>query len=561
MSNTLYSLLRDSSFGILANYLSGGRIFRAFWEDHEIPEKYFQYSGFPLTGGEDNCDKSIMACEKASCSGYNDDPIEKSDTEFLIIVDWEEADAFENPRNWPLAKKSFITILLGAMALSVYVAPGVLTPAEDQMMSYFGTTRVKLMLGLTLFIWGYGLSPLWFCPMSENPLFRGRNHIYIVTLFLFAVIQIPTALINHVAPFAVLRLLAGLLASPSLATTPASYHDMFAFPYLVYALLIWDVADMQGPFVGPLIGAALVNHNSWRWAFWFLLIETGVMFLICFFLLPETNHQELLIRKAKILRRRTGNERIVAEGELIMRKQSPIQLLKEIFWYPIEITFKEIVLLLIDIYIALVYSMMYLFFFSFPLSYMEVYGFNLVEMGLAYLAPLLGCFILVALYVIYLQRQLIEPLLRHDKFSPEKVFGDAAIVGTLLFPFGILIYGWTSTASVHWVVSMVGTLIFGMGAMISFQSYMAYLGYLYPTKLASANGSNAMMRSFIGGTFPLFGTVMYRHTSISQFPVGWGCTIISFSGLLMLPLPVYIRFRGERLRERSKEKYGDALIR
>lgn len=552
----LYSLLRDSSFGQLVNYLTNGRCFRALWEDCEIPENYLEPNCTESSDGK-QVPKPMEKCKSKTERDSKEDGMERDS---YIVVGWEEFDATENPRNWPLPKKCFVIMLMAVLTLALYIASAVFTPSEQQMLAYFDTSRVKLMLGLSLFVWGYGLSPLWFCPMSENPFFRGRNHIYIVTLFLFAIIQIPTALINHVAPFVVLRLLAGMLASPPLATTAATYHDIVDFPYLVYALLCWDLAAMQGPFVGPLIGAALVNHNSWRWTFWFLLIESGAMFLIVFFLLPETSSQELLMRKAKILRRRTGNQNIVASGELIMHNQSIRELLKEIFWYPIEITFKEVVLFLIDIYTSLIYAMMYLFFESFPISYMEVYEFNLVQMGLAYLAPLIGCFLLIGLYAIYLQKSLIEPLSRSGSFSPDKVFGNAAIVGTLLFPFGILIYGWSSTGTVHWIVSMVGTLLFGMGAVLSFQSYMAYLGYLYPTKFASASGSNAIMRSFIGGSFPLFGTVMYRHTSIPNFPVGWGCTIISLSSLAMLPLPIYIRIKGKQLRERSKEKYGDALI-
>lgn len=554
---TLYTLVRDSSFGSSVYHLSNKRLFRPYWDYYDIPEKYFRHEESSLSNGPFSKDTTSQSAKE----GYEKSDDDERNLHPLIVVEWDEQDEHENPHNWPIVKKFFITILMAAVTLSLYMGASIFTPAEEQMINHFGTSRVKLMLGLTMFVWGYGIGPLFFSPMSENALFGGRNYIYVVSQFLFVVLQIPTALTNHIGPFAVLRVLAGIFASPPLCITPATYNDLFGFPNLTYALLAWAVGGIEGPFLGPLIGAALVNHNSWRWAFWYLLIQSGAVLMVMFFFLPETSSQELLMRKARILRRRTSNAYIVAQGELNLQAQSTRQLLREIFWLPIEITIREVVLLLIDIYLALVYSMVYLFFEAFPLSYEGVYHFNLVQMGMSFLAPLVGCFLLISFYLFYLRRCLILPVLRNEGFSPEKVFGNAAILGTLLFPIGILIYGWTSTAEVHWVVSMVGTLLFGAGFLLSFQSYLAYLGYLYPTRLASAMGSNAVSRAMVGGAFPLFGTVMYEHTSTPRFPVGWGCTIIALAAFAMLPLPIYIRLRGEYLREAAVKKYGDKLVR
>jgi DHA1 family multidrug resistance protein-like MFS transporter len=54
----------------------------------------------------------------------------------------------------------------------------------------------------------------------------GRNPVYIVTLFLFAILQIPTALSNNIGSLLVLRFLTGIFASPALATGGASIGDM-----------------------------------------------------------------------------------------------------------------------------------------------------------------------------------------------------------------------------------------------------------------------------------------------------------------------------------------------
>ena len=87
--------------------------------------------------------------------------------------------------------------------------------------------------------------------------------------------------------------------------------------------------------------------------------------MLCF-TLPETFGKTLLYRKAKRLRAITGNDRITSEGEIENSKMTSHELIIDTLWRPLEITVMEPVVLLINIYIAMVYSILYLFFRSFP---------------------------------------------------------------------------------------------------------------------------------------------------------------------------------------------------
>ena len=49
----------------------------------------------------------------------------------------------------------------------------------------FGVSEVAATLGLTLFVIGYGVGPLFLAPLSEIPVI-GRSPPYVVTLLLFA---------------------------------------------------------------------------------------------------------------------------------------------------------------------------------------------------------------------------------------------------------------------------------------------------------------------------------------------------------------------------------------
>lgn len=50
--------------------------------------------------------------------------------------------------------------------------------------------------------------------------------MYIITLALFAIIQIPTALATNIPGLLILRFISGFLGSPALATGGASVGDM-----------------------------------------------------------------------------------------------------------------------------------------------------------------------------------------------------------------------------------------------------------------------------------------------------------------------------------------------
>lgn len=55
----------------------------------------------------------------------------------------------------------------------------------------------------------------------------GRNPIYMITLFLFAVVQVPTALATNMQTVLGLRFFAGLMAGPALSTGGATLSDMY----------------------------------------------------------------------------------------------------------------------------------------------------------------------------------------------------------------------------------------------------------------------------------------------------------------------------------------------
>nr|CAD11985.1 SCR1 protein [Schwanniomyces occidentalis] len=542
-----YRFIRDSFWGRFAYMLSGHKLFKHKEEmgDYVIPPKY--------RGEISHIEGDSLAETKEQAEMVRDDSVSSSSVsknDDLIIVDWDGEDDPDNPYNWPLYQKVFLLFEVGFLTVSVYMGAAIYTPGIDKIMEQFNVGNTLATLPLALFVIGYGLGPMVLSPMTETAAI-GRTSVYIITLFLFFILQIPTALSKNIASLCILRFISGFFASPALATGGATIGDVISMPYMPVGLASWAVGAVCGPSFGPLFGSVLTVKGGWRWTFWFMATISGICFLFLGLFLPETYGKTLLYRKAKRLRALTGNKNITSEGEIEMKKMTLNELAIDTLWRPIEITLIEPVVLLINIYIALVYSVMYLWFEAFPIVFLEVHHFTLVEMGVTYVSIMLGILFGATVYIPTIYRQFTKKLLNGIPVAPE-VFLPSAIVGSILMPIGIFIFGWTASPDIHWIAPTIGAAIFALGAFIIFQTLFNYLGSSFWRYLASVFAGNALFRSVIAGCFPLFGRALFNNLSTPKYPVAWGSSILGFISVGMISIPVFFFLNGPKLRARSR---------
>ena len=112
-------------------------------------------------------------------------------------------------------------------------------------MKEWGVSKLMASLGLALYVIGYGIGPLVFSPMSEIPRI-GRNPVYIITMFVFVILSIPTAFAPNFTSLMVLRFLQGFFGSPCLASGGASLADMYSLLALPYGMMAWVAAGYSG---------------------------------------------------------------------------------------------------------------------------------------------------------------------------------------------------------------------------------------------------------------------------------------------------------------------------
>jgi DHA1 family multidrug resistance protein-like MFS transporter len=172
-------------------------------------------------------------------------------------------------------------------------------------------------------------------------------------------------------------------------------------------------------------------------------------------------------------------------------------------------------------------AVFYLWFEAFPLVFTDIYHFNLGLSGLPFLGFLvtgiitvslllelvMHCINLVviqyALYCLY-QKYHIGP--RYAKaggnVAPE-IRLEIGLVASIFIPTSVLIFGFASKASIHWIVPVIGAALYLPGIFLTFQSILMYITMAYPNHAASVLAGNDLFRSAIASVFPYVDPLVY----------------------------------------------------
>ncbi|KAJ5724933.1 hypothetical protein N7493_006661 [Penicillium malachiteum] len=488
--------------------------------------------GISLGGNEFQGDAEEEAQEAPGEEGYT--------------VRWDENDPM-NPRSMSKARRWMIVIIVSMGSLCVTCTSSMYTTTYDQLMKDFNCSQEVATLGLSFFIWGLGIGPLFLSPLSE---FYGRRNIYIVSFSLFLIWLIPCAVAQNIQTMLICRFFNGLSGSAFLSVAGGTVGDMFDRQDLAFPMMLYTASPFIGPEVGPLVGGFINDFTNWRWTFYVLLIWTGVLLVSIVFLVPETYHPVLLRRKAQKLRAETGDDRYKAPIEKLHR--SVAQTVLRSMYRPILLLALEPMCLNLCVFSAILLGILYLFFGAFQLIFEHVYGFTLWQRGLCFMGLFVGMVLAIISDPLWrrnyvrLERNFLRDNDGDEDFQPEWRL-PPAILGGPLVTIGLFIFAWTIYSDVHWIGPIIGSGIFGAGVILAYAGIFTFLVDAYPTFAASALAANSFMRSSFGGIFPLFGIQMYNNLGYH-----WATSLLAFLTLAMLPFP-YLFFRyGSRIRIKSR---------
>jgi len=214
-------------------------------------------------------------------------PHHASNDDTKYEVDWDGEEDPMNPRNMNKARKWLVTFTMALCSMCVTCTSSLYTTTYNQIVVEFASSRLVATLGLSLFVFGLGLSPMVLGPLSE---FYGRRPIYIGAFIFFTIWLVPCAVAPNIQTMLVARFFDGLSGSAFLSVAGGTVGDMFSQRDLQKPMMIYTASPFIGPSAGPIIGGFINYYLDWRWSFYVLLIWSGLMLAAIIFFIPETYH-------------------------------------------------------------------------------------------------------------------------------------------------------------------------------------------------------------------------------------------------------------------------------
>ena len=225
------------------------------------------------------------------------------------------------------------------------------TSGLAQMQDEFHVSEPVATLGVTTYLVGLAVGSVILAPISE---IYGRRPVYMVTMFLFMVLVIPTGLGNSLVEVLVVRFFGAVAGSAMISNSPGTVNDIVNDEYRALAFSVWSIGPLNGPVFGPIIGGWITQGLGWRWTNWVVMILSSIAWFSAS-IIKETYSPALLVKKARKRRSETGDLRWWSRYD---QKTSFIQLLKVNLSRPFVMAVSEPICIFWNIYIAIIYAIL-----------------------------------------------------------------------------------------------------------------------------------------------------------------------------------------------------------
>ncbi|CAI8494904.1 unnamed protein product [Hanseniaspora opuntiae] len=438
----------------------------------------------------------------------------------------------ENPLNWNMKRKVIYTLLITFSVITTAYGSACVSGSLETVMDKYHVPSVVATLSCSVMVAAFAISGLVFSPISD---LYGRRISYSIALGLYTIFNIPCALSPTFAGHLICRAICGVTAGATLSQAGASLSDMFAIESRGYAIAVFSICPYGGAVLGVLVNGFVGTFtHSMNWIIWVNMMLAGFTWFCLTFIVPETFAPYILKKRAIKLRKELSNDKIMTEQEAV--GLSFKEMLLSCLVRPIYFIVTEPVLNMMCFYVCLIYTLLYCFFFAYPIIFGELFHYKDDKIGMMFIPILIGA-LLSVLCTLYCEKELGAPA--------------TAI--------SLWVLGATSSKHVshHWAsVAIIPGLLFGFGMVLVYYSVNNYIIDCYAQYASAALTSKVFERSFLAAGIILLIPAMYHKLGLM-----WANFVLAFVSSFMIILPFSFSKWGAQLRKRlSKKDYTEAAL-
>lgn len=445
-----------------------------------------------------------------------------------------------------------------------------------QLSKEFNTTPAVTNLSVALYMLSMSIFPLWWSSYSET---LGRRTIYFTSFLLFTLASVLSAISSSIGMLIAMRVLGGGAAASVQAVGAGTIADLWEPFERGRAMGIFYLGPLLGPLFAPIIGGALGQKFGWRSTQWFLTIYGAIMVILIVLFVPET-----LIKDTKP--RTTASRPPTSANSSLPKKetrpttltrvsttQSVVQGSKQFakimyrFWIePLKpiLYLRFPAVIIIVYYAAVTFGALYVLNVSLQATFtIAPYNFSTFAVGLLYIPSGLGYMIASPIGGRWCDYIMIREARKAGRFKegtdgsrredlilrPEDRMMENAYIGAIMYPLGLILYGWAAQSGWHWMVACVANFFFGLGSMIIFSVATTMLTEFMPKKSTSGVAVNNLIRNILACVGGVVGQPL-----IEAIGNGWLFTILGVVCLVSVAVVWAMRKFGPRWREEMTRK-------
>lgn len=348
-----------------------------------------------------------------------------------------------------------------------------LPAALEDITRAFNSTPTVVNLSVAMYMLSMSIFPLWWSSFSET---LGRRTIYISSFALFTVFNVLSAVSTDTAMFIVMRILSGGASASVQAVGAGTIADIWEVKERGRAMGIFYLGPLCGPLLSPIVGGALAQGLGWRADMWFLVVYGVLLWIGLLFGLPETLKARKSVAAEAEMEvvagvagangekgpERPTLQRMTTKQSVQVKTKKYASILRRCLLDPLAIILhlRSPAVAITVYYASITFGSLYVLNISVQQTFSAPpYGFSTIIVGLLYIPNSTGYFLASVFggrWIDSIMHREARKAGRFDEngkpqFRPEDRMKENAWLGAIMFPAGLLWYGWCADKGVFWL--------------------------------------------------------------------------------------------------------------